>query len=42
MNLEIPKGQTDIVKSEDKQNKAKDKHRTHNITPKTKASVTYL
>ena len=44
-NSKISKGQTEIVKSEDrqdhdKQNDTKDKHRTHNTTLKTKAGVT--
>ena len=44
-NLKIPKGQTGIVMSEDRQdhgqqNEMKDKHRTHNTTLKTKAGVT--
>ena len=44
-NLKIPKGQTEIVKSEDgrdqgKQNGTKDKNRTLNTTLKTKAGVT--
>ena len=44
-NSEILKGQTEIVKSEDRQdhgqqNKTKDKHRTYNITLKTKAGIT--
>ena len=38
-NTKIPKGQTEIVKSEDRQdhgqqNETKDKHRTHNTTLK--------
>ena len=46
-NLEIPKGQTNIVKLEDRQdhgqqNEMKDKHRTHNTTLKTKAGVTRI
>ena len=41
----MPKGQTEIVKSEDirdhgQQNETKDKHRAHNTTLKTKAGVT--
>ena len=41
----IPKGQTEIVKSEDRQdhgqqNETKDKHRTDNTTLKTKAGIT--
>ena len=45
-NSKIPKGQTEIVKSEDRkdygqENETKDKHRTHNTTLKTKAGVTY-
>ena len=41
-NSKIPKGQKEIVKSEDRQdhgqqNETKDKHRTHNTTLKTKA-----
>ena len=41
----IPNGQTEIVKSEDRQdhsqqNETKDKHRKHNTTLKTKAGVT--
>ena len=41
----IPKGQTEIFKSEDRQdhgeqNETKDKHRPHNTTLKTKAGVT--
>ena len=41
----IPKGQAEIVKSEDRQdhgqqNETKDKHRTHNTTQKTKARET--
>ena len=44
-NSKIPKGQTEIVKSEDRQeyvqqNETKDKHRSHNITLKTKVRVT--
>ena len=44
-NSKIPKGQTEIVKSEDRQdhgqqNETKDKHRKHNNTLKTKAGVT--
>ena len=44
-NSKIPKGQTEIVKSEDRQdhgqhNETKDKHRTHNTTLKTKVGVT--
>ena len=44
-NSKIPKGQTEIVKSEDRQddghqNERKDKHRTHNTTLKTKPGVT--
>ena len=44
-NSKIPKGQTEIVKSEDRQdhgqqNETKNKHRTHNTTLKTKARVT--
>ena len=44
-NSKIPKGQTEIVKSEDRQdhgqqNETKDKHRTHNTTLETKAGVT--
>ena len=44
-NSKIPKGQTEIVKSEDsqdhgQQNETKDKLRTHNTTLKTKAGVT--
>ena len=44
-NLKIPKGQTDIARSEDRQdhgqeNKTKDKHRPHDITVKHKAGVT--
>ena len=40
-NSKIPKGQTEIVKSEDRQdhgqqNETKDKHRKHNTTLKTK------
>ena len=40
----IPKGQTEIDKSEDRQdrgqqNKTKDKHKTHDTTLKTKAGV---
>ena len=43
-NSKIPKGQTEIVKSEDRQehgqqNETKDKHRTHNTTLKTKAGI---
>ena len=43
--FEDTKGQTEIVKSEDRQdhgqqNETKDKHRTHNTTLKTKAGVT--
>ena len=46
-NSKIPKGQTEIVKSEDRQdhgqqNETKDKHRTHNTTLKTKAGVTQI
>ena len=45
MNSKIPKWQTEIIKSEDRQehgeqNETKDKHRTHNTTLKTKAGVT--
>ena len=45
-NSKIPKGQTEIVKSEDRQahgqqNETKDKHRTHKATPKTKAGWRY-
>ena len=41
----IPKGQTEIVKSEERQghgqqHKTKDKHRTNDTTLKTKAGVT--
>ena len=44
-NSKIPKGQTEIVKSEDRQdhgqqNETKEKHRAHNTTLKTKAGVT--
>ena len=44
-NSKISKGQTEIVKSEDRQeygqqNEMKDKPRTHNTTLKTKAGVT--
>ena len=44
-NSKIPKGQTEIVKSEDRQdhgqqNETKDKHTTHNTTLKTKAGIT--
>ena len=44
-NSKIPKGQTEIIKSVDrqdhgKQNETKDKHRTHNTALKTKAGVT--
>ena len=44
-NLKISKGQTEIVKSEDRQyygqqNETKDKYRTRNITLKTQAGVT--
>ena len=44
-NSKIPKGQTEIVKSEDRedhgqQNETKEKHRTHNTTLKTKAGIT--
>ena len=44
-NSNIPKGQTEIVKSEVSQdhgqpNETKDKHRTHNTTLKTKTGVT--
>ena len=44
-NLKIPKGQTELVKSEDKQDnghqkETKDKHKAHTITFKTKAGVT--
>ena len=43
--MKIPKGHTETVKSEDiqdhgKQNKTKDKYRTHDTTLKTKAGVT--
>ena len=43
-NSKISKGQTEIVKSEDRQdhgqqNETKDKHRTHNTTLKTKAVI---
>ena len=46
-NLRIPKWQTEIVQSEDRQdhgqqNETKDKHRTHNTTLKTKARVTHV
>ena len=46
-NSKIPKGQTEIVKSEDRQdhgqqNETKDKHRAHNTTLKTKAGVNDL
>ena len=42
--FEDTKGQTEIVKSEDRQdhgqqNETKDKHRTHNTTLKTKAGI---
>ena len=44
-NSKIPKEQTEIVKSENRQNhgqqnETKDKHRTHNTTLKTYAGVT--
>ena len=44
-NLRISKGQTEILKSADRQdhdqqNETKDKHRTHNTTLKTKAGLT--
>ena len=42
-NSKIPKGQTEIVQSEDRQDhgqQKKDKQRTHNTTRKTKARVT--
>ena len=44
-NSKIPNGQTEIVKSEDRQdhgqqNETKDKHRKHNTTLLTKAGVT--
>ena len=44
-NSKIPKGQIEIVKSEDRQdhgqqNETKDKYRTHNTTLKTKAGIT--
>ena len=41
-NSKMPKGQTEILKSEDhgQQNETKDKHRTHNTSLKTKAGVT--
>ena len=44
-NSKTPKGQTEIDKSEDRQdhgqqNETKDKHRTHNTTLTTKAGVT--
>ena len=44
-NSKIPKGQIEIVKSEDRQdhgqqNETKDKHRTQNTTLNTKAGVT--
>ena len=44
-NLKKPKGQTEIEKSEDRQdhgqqNETKDKYRTHNTKLKTKAGVT--
>ena len=44
-NSKIPKGQTEIVTSENRQehgqqNETKHKHRTHNTTLKTKAGVT--
>ena len=44
-NSKIPNGQTEIVKSEDRQdngqqNETKDKHRTHNTTLITKAGIT--
>ena len=46
-NLKTPKGHTEIVKSEDRQdhgqqNETKDKYRTHNTTLKTKARVTRI
>ena len=44
-NSKIPKGHTEIVKSEDRQdhgqqNETKDKHIKHNTTLETKAGVT--
>ena len=47
--MKIPKEQTEIVKSEDRQdhhdhgqqNETKDKHRTHNTTLKTKGGITW-
>ena len=44
-NSKIPKGQTVIVKTEDRkdhglQNEMKNKHRSHNTTLRTKAGVT--
>ena len=44
-NSKIPKGQTEIVNSVNRQdhgqqNETKDKHKTHNTTLKTKAGVT--
>ena len=44
-NSKIPKGQTEIDKTEDREdhgqkNETKDKHRAHNTTLKTKAGVT--
>ena len=46
-NSTIPKGQTEIAKSEDRhfhaqQNLTKNKHRIHNTTLKTKARVTHI
>ena len=44
-NSKIPKGQTEIAKSEDRQdhgqqNETKDKYKTYNTTLKTKAGIT--
>ena len=44
-NSKIPKGHTEIVKSEDRQGhgqqkETKDKHRKYNTTLKTKAGIT--
>ena len=46
-NSNIPKGQTEIVKQEDRQdhgeqNETKDKHRIYNTTLRTKAGVTQI
>ena len=46
-NSKIPKGETEIVKSEDRQdhgqpNETKDKHGKYNTTLKTKGGVTWI